>query len=1551
MAFLEGKHTLSHEFFLTNFTSLTLELESKTLGMSANISCSDDGRFMFEGIKTVLISSLTMVDCYGSSVTHATYLVITDLAIQGYSKYSSQVALYLSDIETLDVSGCNFAFNRATELEPLTCVALDVHNSKNMKILHSLFHQNFAESVNEYHTVGSALCIHNTKITILGSNFTNNSHQSAMLSMSSNVTIQDSNFVYNQARIGGAIVSASSSIRALHTTFVHNRATDYGGAIFLNALDSQTNCGGAIYSLDSNILTLETTFAANHADKCGGAIYLANNSSLTMDNCTVSENSCSIEGGAMYIRFDSKLEAKYTLFKQNSAGNGGVMVLASSYAAFTNCCFVGNVANLSGVVSTYEQAVILIQGCSFFNNSVYSPTHNYGYGGIINAEGGVEINISWSKFVQNSASTSGGCAHIKDSILYLSNSNTFENNTATYGGVFTFRNSTVHMNRDACDDFTKFAGNSAQHGGALNIIENSLVHINCSIFEHNGATYECINAESGIWNCRGGAILVRTDTHVSLSNTIFYENMAQGDGGAIFAQFSTLESVGYLIFEKNWGENGTVYITSCKAKFTGNVSFITNKQSFLVHNSHIAFEGDSKFQGGVSTNYFEGGAITAIRSSLVFSGTLVTENNQGIIGGAMYMIKCVFETFGQCHIKNNTADIGGGLSVYDSLLQFRGITKFQNNGASKKGGGISAVGSTLQFHSLSNNSASLGGATYFNPTSLSSAATFFNNSASLGGAIYFDQASSLYIIKEMMEAPCKMWYCVSASEDWMVLTFSSNSANRRGGALYVNDTGATACNSVPYESDPLYKECFLQTVAAYEKANDWNTTGVNFANVHFVNNTSEDQGPLLYGGLLDRCAIDEYAEQLQFVNKPAPISYFTSLTSGFTDIEVASGAVRICFCEDDKTINCSKKPTDVHTQRGQMFRITLVVVNQMSRPVLGEVTAYLSSINSSGRLGEGQSLQSTSETCTDLLYTVFSAQPEILNLYAVGPCNSDGISKSAVVIDIDVVCPIGFAPSDSSIECVCDPQITDFITNCSMETETVQRLGNFWITSVSDNETINFIVHDCPYDYCRPPTEIVNIDLNNIKNGSDAQCDFHRVGLLCGSCDEGYSLTLGSTKCKKCSHYWLFLTFPFILAGIALVVLMMACNFTLASGTLNGLLFYANIIIANQSTFFPFQKVTVLTVFISWLGLNLGIPTCFFDGMDSYGKMWVQLSFEAYMITIMVVITLLGRIVQVANFYHHHNLYPVHTLATISMLSYEKLSRKLFSLLAVTTLEYRNGTEYKVMWLFDPNEEYFKIEHSLLMIVGVCIIIIGTIFNLTLIFNKVLIAKCNSVYFKQFMEAFSSPFKPNHQYWVGLLLFIRNISYVTSEVLNANQYPKYSLHVIFSLVIGILLLKFIYIGTPRLLIYRGRRYRSSHDIPIPEREVSDESTHNQNSAEKEVGNISSEQGIVYKNPYLDMLETSFLVNVSVLTYFTLYFKDDLQQGSQEILFSVSSSIVLVTFVGIITYHICVYTSIKTLVSRLRIQRSTGDERTMVTVSGDGYGATPPTQPNHTRSEV
>ena len=43
-----------------------------------------------------------------------------------------------------------------------------------------------------------------------------------------------------------------------------------------------------------------------------------------------------------------------------------------------------------------------------------------------------------------------------------------------------------------------------------------------------------------------------------------------------------------------------------------------------------------------------------------------------------------------------------------------------------------------------------------------------------------------------------------------------------------------------------------------------------------------------------------------------------------------------------------------------------------------------------------------------------------------------------------------------------------------------------------------------------------------------------------------------------------------------------------------GLIFYTNIVRVSQSIFFPSGETNILTVFIT---LDLGIETCFFDGM------------------------------------------------------------------------------------------------------------------------------------------------------------------------------------------------------------------------------------------------------------------------------------------------------------------------------------------------------------------
>ena len=57
-----------------------------------------------------------------------------------------------------------------------------------------------------------------------------------------------------------------------------------------------------------------------------------------------------------------------------------------------------------------------------------------------------------------------------------------------------------------------------------------------------------------------------------------------------------------------------------------------------------------------------------------------------------------------------------------------------------------------------------------------------------------------------------------------------------------------------------------------------------------------------------------------------------------------------------------------------------------------------------------------------------------------------------------------------------------------------------------------------------------------------------------------------------------------------------------ATGTLSGLVFYANIVGVNHNIFLPVKTNNPYSVFIAWLNLDFGIDTCFYNGMDTYTK-------------------------------------------------------------------------------------------------------------------------------------------------------------------------------------------------------------------------------------------------------------------------------------------------------------------------------------------------------------
>ena len=140
------------------------------------------------------------------------------------------------------------------------------------------------------------------------------------------------------------------------------------------------------------------------------------------------------------------------------------------------------------------------------------------------------------------------------------------------------------------------------------------------------------------------------------------------------------------------------------------------------------------------------------------------------------------------------------------------------------------------------------------------------------------------------------------------------------------------------------------------------------------------------------------------------------------------------------------------------------------------------------------------------------------------------------------------------------------------------------------------------------------------------------IGSVCGS---NLGISLGSSPCTPCSDDWYIdlmgIVVAAFIAGIALVILMLALNLTVAVGTLNGIFFYANIVATNADIYFlpsTAPNFVTVTVLISWLNLDIGFDVCFIKTEISDGvvdiheihKALLQLAFPIYVIFLVIVV-------------------------------------------------------------------------------------------------------------------------------------------------------------------------------------------------------------------------------------------------------------------------------------------------------------------------------------------
>lgn len=607
-----------------------------------------------------------------------------------------------------------------------------------------------------------------------------NSDGGAILVTGGVLKINNTQFIGNEADIGGAIATRLASTNTIvnisnNSYFKENKATGAGGAL---AFFNKTGTNTISDSTFEGNSTLSSTLDG------GGAIFLGAETKTTISNTIFKDNTSNSAGGAIATRAGdtstATLDITGSSFKNNIAKNGGAIAHSSTGAmSIKDTSFENNNATTDGGALFINNASnTTIDNVAFNNNTAA------GQGGAIRSTLGANVDIKSSTFTKNSADWYGAITHgVSGGMMNITDSVFTENEAGSGGAVANYAGKNANSGMTITN--TQFISNKAtlnddDGGGALFLGAESKTNIQNSVFKDNysgtvggaiatrigngvndnskatlditGSTFENNNARTN-----GGAIYnslynsASNNGSVNISSNNFINNTAGSRGGAIYT-------------EKTADRNGgSANMTIDNSNFQGNSAQIGG--AIAHHSEGLIDVKNSTFTGNNAT--IQGGAIVSMRNNtnpdaivLNVENVVFNNNEAGAEGGAIWsgsktnITNAVFngnKTTGTTlsETPNYQTDEEGGGAVFVGSNSATSITgsSFTNNESGTVGGAIATRsnatnnGTTSLDITSSNfdgNSARVNGgalATYID-TSITDT-SFTNNSAGLnGGAVW-----------------------------------------------------------------------------------------------------------------------------------------------------------------------------------------------------------------------------------------------------------------------------------------------------------------------------------------------------------------------------------------------------------------------------------------------------------------------------------------------------------------------------------------------------------------------------------------------------------------------------------------------------------------------------------------------------------------------------------------------------------------------------------------------------------------------------------------------
>ena len=910
-------------------------------------------------------------------------------------------------------------------------------------------------------------------------------------------------------------------------------------------------------------------------------------------------------------------------------------------------------------------------------------------------------------------------------------------------------------------------------------------------------------ANNSVSNQSYSGILIRNSTFSVIGNVEFLYN--KGDIGVMYSTRATTTIIGSLIISGNSQAMRGIYITESSLNIIGpgylNVSY--NALSFGILNvyfqSNITVTGRTICTGNSLSNPF-----IAFFSKITLNGHAVFTNNTGILYA--YGESNVNISGTSKFIDNSLVDgfSDGTLSLERSTLVLSGDYLFERNQVQSAGENGGAIFASIR-----------------GTVNLSGNGAFINNSARYGGALYLDQRTGINIMPGTK------------------LLFQQNRAVK-GAAIFI-------------QTSLKHVTCSSKVDSCLFRLPDDNAA--NDISLVFTGNQGKPGGSVIHANVED---VDFTIENQTFTALE-DLETIALLNQNNSEPKYYSESYLFCFCINGSTQKCEKeRRKDLTVTRGKKFNITVRALrfygDHNDEPVQSNLESLLESDSenfvslSSQLVGSFQVVHN--EKCAELIFRVNSVSDQETVVLNIGESILNEDKTLYLDIAFDESCPLGFALVGN--KCDCDTRIAEHFEECDLDEETFRRKNEsliFWMGSFASNNTSASLLfyEGCPRGYC------IGNGIFSLSDDELSICDNNRTGNLCGECNEGCSLLLGGVKCDDCSekNAHLALLIVFAALGIVLVALIFLIQTTVAMGTINGLILYINIVDVNQNSFLTSNFFKGYTIFISWLNLDFGFETCFYNGMDQRQYAAWQFVFPVYLWLLVGGIVVVCRYsLKVSTFFGSSN--PVAVLATIILLTYNSLVQNIITIFSPAHLVTSDNSTL-VVWRYDGNIVYATGYHIALIVLALMFFVfLFAPFTLVLTFSQLLQKfDCTSKILQRlrlvpFIEAYQIPFKPTHRYWVGLCLMMRATLLVIFALDESKDTSFLSI------------ITFCVVSLSMLGITGG----------------------------------------VYRTHWINILEISFILNLGVLSTVRLYL-----QASNEIVAYISVTVALVTFLGIVVFHI------------------------------------------------